>query len=128
MTLLQVSKLDNDPASMASGSGRAALPRAAPAATPFRAFKRADISTSELTKDDLIAAGKYTGNEPGTSACRYPKMQVHTSCLTSTNHVAFIHDIAFTMTCGQSWIKATLAKGSGLHSPKPTPTQTVRLE
>ena len=97
MTVLQVSKLDNDPASMASSSGRAALPRAAPAATPFRAFKRADIGTSELTMDDLIAAGKYTGNEPGTSACRYPKMQVKTNCWTSTDHVAFTIDVAFTM-------------------------------
>ena len=64
---------------MASGPGRAALPRAAPAATPFRAFKRADLATSELTKDDLVAAGKYTGNEPGMPACRYPKMLLHTN-------------------------------------------------
>ena len=52
---MQVSKLDNDPSSASVGPTRGALPRPAAAATPFRAFKRADINASELTRE---AAGQ----------------------------------------------------------------------
>ena len=61
MSSVQVSKLDNDPASASVGPTRGALPRPAAAATPFRAFKRADINASELTREDLEAAGQDPG-------------------------------------------------------------------
>lgn len=62
---MQVSKLDNDPASAAAGPTRGALPRPAPAATAFRAFKRPDINSSELTLEDLEAAGQDDGTGVG---------------------------------------------------------------
>lgn len=66
-SISQVSKLDNDPASASVGPTRGALPRPAPIATPFRAFKRADINASELTREDLEAAGQDLGSAYGTS-------------------------------------------------------------
>lgn len=63
--ILQVSKLDNDPASASAGPTRGALPRPAPAATAFRAFKRPDLNNSELTREDLEAAGQDDGSGTG---------------------------------------------------------------